>query len=157
MRASPVPTDPAAQLQWLVDRAEISDLLIEFARALDARDGRAYAALYAEDGVLELPGGVRIEGGEQLSVGVARTLGPYHAVWHLSANHMIDVDGDVARTRSYLMAVHRHDAEAHRHATGAGWYDNRLRRTNAGWRLTSVRLEMVWRAGNGPLPGERSD
>ena len=28
-------TDSAEQLQWLVDRAQISDLLIEFARALD--------------------------------------------------------------------------------------------------------------------------
>jgi hypothetical protein len=34
-----LPTDPAAQLQWLVDRAQISDLLVEFARTLDEAQG----------------------------------------------------------------------------------------------------------------------
>ena len=30
--------DTAAQVQWLVDRARISDVLVEFARTLDERD-----------------------------------------------------------------------------------------------------------------------
>jgi hypothetical protein len=55
------------------------------------------------------------------------------------------------------MAVHRLDDDPAQHVTGAGWYDNRLRRTEAGWRLTSVRLEMVWRAGEGHLPGESTE
>jgi ketosteroid isomerase-like protein len=157
MSVSPAPADPASRLQWLVDRAEISDVLVEFARALDARDGHAYASLYAEDGVLELPGGTRLVGTEQLAAGVEHALGAYQSVWHLSANHAIDLRGDDAQTRSYLMAVHTHDRVPGHHAIGAGWYDNRLRRTHVGWRFTSVRLEMVWRAGNGPLPGERPD
>ena len=33
-----VPTDPVAQVQWLIDQALISDLLVEFARTLDERD-----------------------------------------------------------------------------------------------------------------------
>lgn len=41
-----------AQIRWLVDRAHISDLLVEFARALDQRDWDAYAATYAPEGVL---------------------------------------------------------------------------------------------------------
>jgi ketosteroid isomerase-like protein len=120
MPALPV---PVSQLQWLVDRAQISDVLVEFARALDPRNGRAYLALYAEDGVRELPGGLRIQGAEQLAAGVQYTLGPYHALWHRSANQAIELDGDVARTRSYLMTVHRHDGDPDRHATGAGWCD----------------------------------
>jgi hypothetical protein len=56
------PTEPAGMpsgteemLAWLVDRAQISDLLHRFARALDDRDWVAYADTYAEDGVLVLP------------------------------------------------------------------------------------------------------
>jgi len=142
------------QLQWLLDRAQISDLLIEFARALDDGDAEAYAATYAEDGVLELPGGFRIEGRAALGGSVAHVLGGYRAVWHLSANHAIEIDGDVARTRSYMLAVHRHGDDPADHATGAGWYENTLRRTAEGWRFAVVRVHVVWRSGAGPLPGE---
>jgi hypothetical protein len=48
------PSEPTAQLRWLVDRAAISDLLIDFARALDDKDWEGYAANFAEDGVLAL-------------------------------------------------------------------------------------------------------
>lgn len=152
MSISAPPADPSAQLQWLVDRAALSDLLVELADALDARDGARYATLYTEDGVLELPGGVRAEGREQLQAGVERGIAHYDAVWHLSANHAIELDGDAARTRSYVIAVHRHGPKPEHHATGAGWYTNTARRTPVGWRFSTVRLEIVWTAGEGPLP-----
>lgn len=143
----------ADRLQWLVDRAEISDLLVEFARALDERDPDAYAALYVEDGVLEFPG-LRIEGRERLRAAVGPTLERYSAVWHMSSNHAIEIHGDVARARSYMLAVHRHGDDPSHHADGAGWYDNVLRRTSDGWRLQSVSLKLIWTGGDGPLPGQ---
>lgn len=51
----PPPTELAQQVQWLVDRAAISDLIVEFARCLDVRDWEGYVANFADDGVLELP------------------------------------------------------------------------------------------------------
>jgi hypothetical protein len=43
------------KVQWLVDRALISELLFSFARALDTKDVDGYVNNYAKDGVLELP------------------------------------------------------------------------------------------------------
>ena len=43
------------KVQWLVDRALISELLHSFARALDTRDWAGYAGNYTDDGWLELP------------------------------------------------------------------------------------------------------
>lgn len=142
------PTDPAAQLRWLVDRAQISDLLVEFARSLDEKDWEGNTALYVPDGVFEAGASLRLEGHDQLRMsGSDRGLGQYAGTWHLSANHAIHIDGDTARTRSYLLGVHLLGGSPARHADGAGWYDCTVRRTPEGWRFVSVRISEVWTAG----------
>jgi hypothetical protein len=100
--APPAAGDLAAQVQWLVDRAQISDLLVEFARSLDERDWAANTALYVTDGVFIAGDSLRLQGHAELQrTGSAEGLGRYRGTWHLSANHAIDIDGDSARTRSY--------------------------------------------------------
>ena len=42
-------------VQWLLDRAEISDLLYRFASCLDAKDYQGYAENFVEGGYVELP------------------------------------------------------------------------------------------------------
>ena len=149
----PLPArDLTAQVRWLVDRAQISDLLVEFARSLDERDWAANTALYVPEGVFMAGDVLRLEGHEQLMLtGSAEGLGRYRGTWHLSANHAIDIDGDTARTRSYLLGVHLLDDNTFRHADGAGWYDCTLRRTTEGWRFVTVRIHEVWHGGE-PLP-----
>jgi ketosteroid isomerase-like protein len=142
------PTDAAAQLRWLVDRAAISDLLIDFARALDDQDWEGYAANYAEDGVLAISPTIGHTGRDGMATFVAGSLGQYAGTHHLSANHAITVDGDTATSRSYLIAAHIFDADdPYRHADGAGWYRCRLRRTEDGWRFTHVSLEIRYLSG----------
>jgi len=153
MIPSPPPGDPAGQLQWLIDRAAISDLLIEFARALDDRDWEAYAATYAEDGVLAISPSVSHTGRAGMADFVAGSLGRYAGTHHLSANHAISVDGDTASTRSYLLAAHVLDADdPYRHADGAGWYRCRVRRGPEGWRFAHVSLEVRYLSGESLLP-----
>lgn len=145
--------DPDRQLRWLVDRAEISDLLVAMARALDEGDGPGYADLFTDDGVLEL-GSMRVRGRPALAAGVTENLGRYAGVWHLSANHGIRVEGDHASARSYVIGVHRHGEDPARHADMAGWYDTTLERTSQGWRFATVSAHVSWIAGDGPLPHE---
>lgn len=140
-------TAPTDALQWLVDRALIGDLLIEFARRLDTRDWAGYAELYTPDGELELPGPRTARGRVEIAEFTGRSLGQYEATWHLSTAHTIEIDGDAARTRSSLFAVHVLGGRGREHADGAGWYDNTLARTPDGWRFTSVRIRPVWLAG----------
>jgi len=142
------PSDPTAQLQWLVDRAAISDLLIDFARALDDQDWEGYAANYTDDGVLAISPAIAHTGREGMARFVAAGLGQYAGTHHLSANHAITVDGDTATTRSYLIAAHILDADdPYQHADGAGWYRCQLRRTEHGWRFSHVTLEIRYLAG----------
>ena len=148
MPPTPPPTDSAAQLQWLVDRAAISDLLVDFARSLDDQDWAGYAALYATDGVLAIAPTISHTGRDGLAEFVAASLGRYAGTHHVSSNHAIDVDGDTASARSYLIAAHVFDAaEPQRHADGAGWYRYQLRRDPEGWRFTHVSLQIRYLSG----------
>lgn len=141
--------DPATQLQWLVDRTLVSDLMVTFARALDERDWDAYAATYAEDGVLAIGTVVALEGRAAIRAATAgdRGLGGYAGTWHGSSNHAITIDGDRATLHSYLLGVHLLGGSTRNHADGAGWYDCELRRTEDGWRFTRVQISEVWHAG----------
>lgn len=150
--ATTPPTELAAQVQWLVDRAAISDLLVEFARTLDEREFDANTDLYVPEGSFGVEGAFTLQGHEQLAAtGSARGLGQYAGTWHGSSNHAIAIDGDTARTRSYLIGVHLLGDGPFDHADGGGWYDCTLRRTPEGWRFVTVRVHEVWNASK-PLP-----
>lgn len=153
MSAARAPQSPEAQLRWLVDRAEISELLYAFARALDEQDWDAYAGCYAEDGVLALLPTIRHEGRDGMAAFVASSLGRYAGTHHMSTNHAITIDGDTASCRAYLLAAHLIDAaDPARHADGAGWYDFVLTRTDDGWKVQHVRLTVRYVSGE-PLGG----
>ena len=146
MTVSNAPSDPREQLQWLVDRAVISDLLIEFARALDDADWDAYAATFDVDGELAISPTVAHVGRAGLAEFVAASLAGYPGgTHHLSTNHAIHLDGDRATTRSYLVAAHVYELD--RQAIGAGWFDCRLRRSDGGWRFERVALTIRYVSG----------
>jgi ketosteroid isomerase-like protein len=139
------------QVQWLVDRAQISDLLIEYARSVDAQDFDALAARFVDDGHLVLPFATLSK--PEVAPRSVETLGRYVATHHMSTNHAITIDGDAASSRSYLHAVHVPDGDdLDRHGDVGGWYDCSYRRTPDGWRFVEVRLTFVWTRGAADLP-----
>lgn len=143
-----------AQVRFLVERAQISDVLFAFARALDSKDWAAYVALYADDAVLELPdprkGGYFTIPRSEMLQAVPKSLGRYAATHHISSNHQIEVNGERAASRSYLLAVHVRESPRDHWSVG-GWYDNEYQRVGSDWRLTRVRVTAVWLGGE---PGE---
>jgi ketosteroid isomerase-like protein len=135
------------QLANLVDRAAIADLLLEFARRLDAGEWEQYAATFASDAVFELPWSER-HGRAEIAAAAEADLAHFAAVMHYSTNQVIEIDGDSARSRSYLIGIHVPDAsDPGTHADAGGWYDCEYRRTEDGWRFTHVRVTVAWRGG----------
>jgi ketosteroid isomerase-like protein len=155
--ASPPPDDPADQLRWLVDRALISDLLIDFARRVDSHDQAGYAANFTPDAVLDMPFGL-FEGRDKIAA--MRGPAPPMGTHHLSTNHMIELDGDLASSRTYLQATHIADvSDPHKFWQAGGWYDCEFARTSEGWKFTRVKLTVRWAGGDphGAAPVSRDD
>lgn len=147
----PPPATPEAQLRWLVDRACISDLLVEFARRVDDHDFAGMSELYVEGGVLRLPFGDLPK--HEIGPASDKLIGAYDALHHMSTNHAIAVHGDEAESRSYLQATHIRDTSVPSgHGDVGGWYDCTYQRTPAGWRFVVVHLTFVWTLG-ADLPG----
>jgi uncharacterized protein (TIGR02246 family) len=137
--------DPRVQL--LVDKAEIGSLLLSFGAALDSKDWEGYADTFTEGGVFEIMGQKRT-GREEIAAGPARDLERYDRLQHYSTNHVIEVDGDTAKASHYLIGVHVPDGKHHsRHADVGGRYLCECRRTAAGWKLSSARIEVLWSSG----------
>lgn len=142
-------------VQTLVDRAEIHDLLLAYARCADTKDWAGFADLFADDGHIILPFG-KLEKAD-MARATAAVLSPFEETQHLFSNISIAIDGDSATTNHYLQATHVPSArEQGIHADIGGWYDNTCRRTAKGWKLVSVGLTFVWSDGIPFQPGDPS-
>jgi SnoaL-like domain len=147
------PIDREDQLQWLVDRALIGDLLIAYARGADTKDWAGIAALFSEDGAVISPFGSFP--GRQFAEIAAPLMTPFWATHHISTNHAIEIDGDRASSRSYLQATHLTDpGDPSIHADIGGWYDHTFVRIDGRWWIQTMELSFVWTAGV-PFPEAR--
>lgn len=136
------PTDPTAQLQWLVDRAAITDLILSFARCIDDSDPVQYAANFTEDGELELP---FASAKGMVEILAMPTPPPSWRMHHLMGNILFEIDGDTAKTRAYVTATHVFDVDVPTDTSqGGGWYLHEVVRTPQGWKFRKVRLHLVW-------------
>lgn len=127
--------DPAA------DRDAIRDLLARYTYNGDRGRVAELVACFAEDGLLEFPG-ARAQGPEAILA--VLTSGTRNSeltfVRHHITNPLIEVAGDTATARSYF-AVHSDNGPDH-----SGTYDDKLVRTEAGWRFAQRRVRVDWQA-----------
>jgi SnoaL-like domain len=141
-----VPTSADAQLQWLVDRAAITDVLTAMPNRANAKAFDSIRELFTEDGVIEVP--YATIPAAEIPERVGRIIGAFDATHHMVSNIEIEIDGDDARSHHYLHAVHIPDAEhPDQHADYGAIYDNEYRRTPGGWKLSRVHLRIVFTDG----------
>ena len=124
------------------DRIEILDLLARYTYSGDCGRIDALAACFAEEGILEFPGG---EGTGPAGVASALSGGTRNPAISFVRHHvtlpLIELDGDHATARSYF-AVTSDNGPDH-----SGTYDDRLVRTPDGWRFAHRRVRVDWQAG----------
>ncbi len=138
----------AAQIE-AIERA-CERVAIAYAQATDACDADAAAALWTEDGVLEMPGNRRYGGREAIRRRVLEQ--PADSVsCHLLANLLVTVLDAGHATGTSLLTIYR----GSRPSPGApvplagpylvGRYEDAYRRTDGGWRLARRRLTTLFR------------
>jgi hypothetical protein len=148
------PEGLAAQVQWLVDREQIRDVLGRYARGIDRVDPELTRSVYHPDGQDE-HGFLTVSGYEFADQAWRSSplRGPSH---HLVGEPYIVVDGDLALVESYFIAHQRNgipyaelvsgsDSTA---ATGdyvslfVGRYLDRFERRDGAWRIAHRKVVM---------------
>jgi ketosteroid isomerase-like protein len=128
-------------LAELRDRQEISNLIYEYCRALDAMELDALVALFTPDCVVDYGPQIRSEGATALRRDLAR-MWRWARTSHHSGGVQISFDDlDSAVVCSYVLAWH--EAPDGSTATMMGQYHDRVRRTASGWRIASRRQVMT--------------
>lgn len=128
----------ATAVQRLEDKAAIERLLLEYGRALDARDFKTYSQLFAKDGVWS--GGMgTVQGPAAIQAFMEKAIpGPNAAHnYHILSNFVIDVDnvkGDTATAWSrWMFMVPGPNNTAV--ASQSGRYDDTLVREDGKWKF----------------------
>ena len=133
--------------QLLVDRAAITDVTIRYCWALDTKDWAVLDSVFTEDANGDLLEDV--VGRVAIKKRVETALSRMDETQHLISNHQINVQGDAATCRCYLQAQHvRKAAHGGTNFIIAGRYEDELKRTSEGWRISFRRLVVMWTDGN---------
>jgi 3-phenylpropionate/cinnamic acid dioxygenase small subunit len=142
-------TTESAAMQALVDRAEIIDLCVRYATALDGRQWDLLASCFEPEAAVDYEGMEPIVGVEALVALCRGVLEPLDATQHLLGNFVVAVDGDGASCQCYLQAQHvRSGAPGGDNYIVAGTYSDSLRRGPDGWKIARRRLTVTWTSGN---------
>ncbi len=132
-----------ARADYANDRAEIENLSNRYMIAVDAGDIETVMAAWTEDGVLEWVRGVEVGaaairkamsgfgGGRKTEIPDGATSRP--RTRHQIINHVIDVEGDTARTVAYWFALSNNTPQKDVQVVSMGHYEDELVRRNGRW------------------------
>jgi hypothetical protein len=147
---TPVISEPA-------DRTEITSLVSRYFSAIDDKhlDLATMEAVFTAGATLTRPNGASTVGPEAIATGHGESFARFRATHHVSSDHVIDLDGDTARLRANLIAMHLW-SDQHRdpntlqtHFLAGGVVHALAIRTDRGWRLNELSLRNTWRTGSG--------
>ena len=119
-------------MQATDDIVAIEQLVARYNQALDRGDGEAWASAFVEDGRFETVGRSPLVGRAAIAAAL-RGREPFRSR-HFVSNMLIEVAGDTAEMRAYLMVV------AQREITVTGSYEDRLRREDGRWLFVERRF-----------------
>ena len=130
-------------LQTLIDRAEITDLLTRYAEAVDRQDWDLFRSVFTPDARIDYTQVGGIAGNLDEALGfLAQVMPMFETMQHLISNIDIAIDGDEAKvTAAVYNPLKLPDSPMW--ATG-GWYHHELVRTSEGWRSRSLVEEAGW-------------
>jgi len=128
----------------------VIDLVLGFARALDVKDWAACRRCFADEIETdysdlrgEPPATVKADDFVALRRAALERL----KTLHLSANHLVTVDGDRATCVSAAV-IHRFRPEDGERFDTYCAYTHALVRTPAGWKISAVKQTVYWNTGN---------
>lgn len=145
------------ELTELADRTQISELLSRYCSIVDDKciNVTTVAAFFTPDGRLINPNGAAVVGPEAISAEKARSFSRFRATQHVTSDHIIDLEGNTARLRANMIAMHLWSDEEsdprslQTHFVAGGVFEAVAVRTAEGWRFSEFKTRITWRTGAG--------
>jgi SnoaL-like domain len=152
---APVIPTTAEIVRELLDRQQISDVMLQFGRGLDLHDWELYAATLTdpfEVDFFDLTGQPPATTTPQTWARFASACLQRLTVMHQYSNFSINVRGDEADGVFYHVSRHRlPNLQGDDHYTQYGWYENSFSRTASGWKICKLKHCFQWCDGNPTL------
>jgi hypothetical protein len=131
------------------DIAEIINVINLYPVAVDSLSWDLFDLIFTPDVQTNFGGGAKWQDLASLKRDFAAIHEPFEATLHFTSNHQVGVDGDQATCISYVRGQFIRDVgEGGNMFESTGWYDDRLVRTAAGWRIKERACRSVWAGGN---------
>lgn len=128
-------------LQEISDRFEIQDLIVAYCYAVDSGDFDSLDACFTADAVIDYSEMVGVKGSlSEIKAFLSQSLGAVQAYLHAISTTQYTITGDTARTRTAVYnPMQIDDQGAPRVMVFNLWYHHEYVRTDAGWRISSLR------------------
>jgi len=149
MGAAQAMTDERS-LSLIRDRAAVIDVVLAAARALDVKDWAAYRGCFTDEIETDYSD-LRGEPPQIVKaddfVALRRTALDRLKTLHLSANHLVTVDGDRATCVSAAI-IHRFRPEDGERFDTYCAYTHALVRAGDAWKISKIKQTVYWNTGN---------
>jgi hypothetical protein len=140
-------------IEEISDRIQIQDLLIRYTVALDTKDWNLLDTCFTPDAHVDYTASGGIVGPYSKARGwLEKALAAFPMTQHFIGNSTVQIDGDTARTRTYLinpMGFPKPDGGLQIFTVGA-YYNDRLVYTDDGWRIAERIEEQAYMQGSLP-------
>lgn len=127
--------------QHTEDRIAVQDVMLTYTAAVDERDLERYTACFAADVDVFGFGGQVFRGRDAWVDYVSSALDRYAASQHLLGPMLATIEGDRARTRTPVQALHFLAGDAGGRLTLWGTYRTDMRRIDGRWQITRHELD----------------
>jgi ketosteroid isomerase-like protein len=127
-------------LQIVADRIALMDVMCKYAKGVDERDLALYRSVFADDVVVEGFGPEPVRGADAWTKYVEQALTAYGATQHMLGPQLATVDGDVARCRTDVQALHYLKDQPRTTLTLWATYETEMRRLHGEWKIARHRL-----------------
>lgn len=124
------------------DRIAVQDVMLRYAATVDEKDYPGYKALFTEDVEVVGMDAEPMHGIETFYPWWKDALDKYNATQHMLSPTYATIDGDTAKTRTDVQAVHYPKDESDPTVTLTLWatYHTDMRRENGEWKISRHQL-----------------
>lgn len=132
-------------LEHVADELEIRRLVDTFCDGVNSRDGALWGSVWDDESATFCLSGAQRSGKDAIVAGFVNGIEAYDLLVQVATNGRIDIDGDTATGRWYILEIGRlRDGSS---SQQVALCRDQYRRTAAGWRLRRREVERIYKGG----------